>query len=154
MSVQGFRYHGYRPKKNAFVEYFFPTKELVMHPRCFSLPINKTNPGVINLELKENAPSKCLICQRKKISKKIKGWAYVSTCGEYCYHVKCMKDPVHKILESFDQQSDGTNTSGLQLELAYKVVEVVIKDVTLVLLPIIQAIFGDPFSAMVTFALH
>jgi hypothetical protein len=129
---------------------FVPTKELVLHPRCFSLPINKTIQGVINLELMEKAPSKCLICQRKKISKKIKGWAYVSTCGEYCYHVKCMKDPVHK---KFDQQSDGTDTSSLRLEVTHKVVEVV-KDVTLVLLLIIQAIFGDPFSAMVTFALH
>jgi hypothetical protein len=45
------------------------------------------------------------------------------------------------------------NTSSLRLEVTHKVVEVG-KDVTLVLLLIIQAIFGDPFSAMVTFALH
>ncbi|KAB1217861.1 hypothetical protein CJ030_MR3G014729 [Morella rubra] len=41
---------------------------------------------------KGTAPSKCLKCQRKKASDNIVGWAYVSTCGNYCYHVKCVKE--------------------------------------------------------------
>ncbi|KAE7996771.1 hypothetical protein FH972_001462 [Carpinus fangiana] len=154
MNVQGFRYHEYsRPKKNAFVGLFVPTKELVLHPCCFRLPSNKTTPeGVtnINLELKEKAPSNCLICQRKKISKKIQGWAYVSTCGEYCYHVKCVKESVDK---KFDQQSDGTDASSLRLEVTHMVVEVGV-DILVVLALIIQAIFGDPLSAIVSLVMY
>jgi hypothetical protein len=97
--------HYCRPKKNAFVEFFFRPKNLSCTHVVSGSQLTRLLRGVINLELKEKAPSKCLICQRKKISKKIKGWAYVSTCGEYCYHVKCVKDPVDK---KFDQQSDGT----------------------------------------------
>jgi hypothetical protein len=154
--VQGFRYHYSSPKKNAFLGFFLPSKQLVLHPCCFRLPINRTNQGlnasnegVVNLELKEKAVSNCLICQRKKISKKIEGWAYVSTCGEYCYHVKCVKDLVDKKLE---QQSDGTNTSTLQLEVKQKALKVG-KDIEVVLKLIIEAIFGDPLSAIVTFVL-
>jgi hypothetical protein len=159
MSVQGFRYHYCPRKKNAFVEFFFPTKELVLHPCCFRLPSNRTTQGlstneeaITNLVLQEKAPSKCLICQRKKISRKIKGWAYVSTCLEYCYHVKCVKELLDK---KFDQQSGGTNTttSILRLEVTQKAVNVV-KDITEVLILIIQAIYGDPISAMITLVMY
>lgn len=110
--VQGFRYQS--PSKNVFgLGPFLPSKALVLHPCCFKLQDKRINNEGVNLQLKEKAPSKCLICQRKKISKKIEGWTYVSTCGEYCYRVKCVKDLVDKKLE---QQSDGTNTSTLQLE--------------------------------------
>ena len=161
MSVQGFRYHYSPPKKNGFAELLVPTKELVLHPCCFRLPRNRTtqglstNKGVItNLELKEKAPSECLICQKKKISNRIKGWAYVSTCGnEYCYHVKYVKELLDK---KFDQQSDhGTNTttSSLLLEVTQKAVKVG-KDITVVLILIIQALYGDPISAMVTLVMY
>jgi phage pi2 protein 07 len=114
-------WEGSPPRKNAFRELFLPSKQLVLHPCCFSLSSNRTNQGlngsnegVVKLELKKKAPSKkCLICPRKKISKNVKGWAYVSTCGEYCYHVKCVKDLVDKELEQ--QRSGGTNTKTLQL---------------------------------------
>jgi len=155
--VQGFRYHYSPPKKNAFVELFFPSKQLVLHPCCFKLPstrtnqgLNASNEGVVNLELKEKAASKCLICQKNKISNKIEGWAYVSTCGEYCYHVKCVKDLVDKKLE---QRSDGTNTSTLRLEVRQKALKVGKDIAEVVLMLIVQAIFGDPISAIVTLIL-
>jgi hypothetical protein len=157
--VQGFRNHYSPPKKNAFLELFLPSKQLVLHPCCFRLPSNRTNQGlnasneeVVNLELKEKAASKCLICQRNKISKKIEGWAYVSTCGKYCYHVRCVKDLVDKKLE---QQSDGTNTiSTLRLEVRQKALQVGIEVIEVVLKLIIEAIFGNPLSAIVTFVLN
>jgi len=157
--VQGFRYHYSPPKKNAFLELFLPSKQLNLHPCCFRLPSNRTNQGlnasnegVVNLELKETAASKCLICQRNKISKKIEGWVYVSTCGKYCYHVRCVKDLVDKKLE---QQSDGTNTiSTLRLEVRQKALQVGTEVIEVVLKLIIEAIFGDPLSAIVTFVLN
>jgi hypothetical protein len=114
--------------------------------------LNASNEGVVNLELKEKAASKCLICQRKKISKKIEGWAYVSTCGKYCYHVRCVKDLVDKKLE---QQSDGTNTiNTLRLEVRQKTLQVGTEVIEVVLKLIIEAIFGDPLSTIVTFVLN
>jgi hypothetical protein len=156
--VKGFRYHYSPPKKNAFLEFFLPCKQLVLHPCCFSLSSNRTNQGlnrsnerVVKLELKKKAPSKCLICQRKKISKKVKGWAYVSTCGKYCYHVRCVKDLVSKGLK---QQIRGTNTETLPLEVRQKALNVGQKIVEAVLMLIIQAIFGDPISTIVTLVLN
>jgi hypothetical protein len=154
--VQGFRYHYSPPKKNAFLELFIPSK-LVLHP-CFKLPSNRTNQGlnasnegVVNLELKGKAASKCLICQRNKISKKIEGWAYVSACGEYCYHVKCVKDLVDRKLE---EQNDGTNASTFRLEVRQKALKVGKDIAEMVLMLIIEAIFGYPISMIVTLVLN
>ncbi|KAJ6717888.1 CYSTEINE/HISTIDINE-RICH C1 DOMAIN FAMILY PROTEIN [Salix purpurea] len=46
------------------------------------------------LHLKEKPPSKCLNCRSSITSNGIKGWSYVSSCGQYCYHVACVKDMV------------------------------------------------------------
>ncbi|KAG2730286.1 hypothetical protein I3760_01G285500 [Carya illinoinensis] len=77
--VRGFRYRSTRKKAH------------VLHTCCLKHPANITDGGV-NLNLAEKTPSKCLICHKKKVSKEIEGWAYVSTCGKYCYHVACVKD--------------------------------------------------------------
>jgi hypothetical protein len=148
--VQGFMWKGSPPNRNAFLRlgrHLLPSKALVMHPRCFNLPINRTNQGLnaseegLNLELKEKAPSKCLICDRKKISKKISGWAYVSTTGgEYCYHVKCVKDLVDK---KFEQQSN------LQLKVMQKAFKVSKEMTRMVLTLILSAIFREGVSDVV-----
>jgi hypothetical protein len=61
-----------------------------------------------------------------------------------------VKDLVDKKLE---KQSDGTNTSTLRLEVRQKALQVG-KDIEVVLKLIIEAIFGDPLSTIVTFVLN
>jgi len=63
-----------------------------------------------------------------------------------------VKDLVDKKLE---QQSDGTNTiSTLRLEVRQKALQVGIEVIEVVLKLIIEAIFGNPLSAIVTFVLN
>ncbi|XP_028791372.1 uncharacterized protein LOC114747633 [Neltuma alba] len=51
--------------------------------------------GRVTLILKDKMPSKCVKCKRKdlKVQSKgpFRGWSYVSSCGNYCYHVYCVK---------------------------------------------------------------
>lgn len=148
--VQGFRYQ-LSPRKIEFgLGLLLRSKALVLHPCCFKLPSNRTDEGV-NLELKEKAPSKCQICQSEKISKKIQGWAYVSTNGEYCYHVKCVKELVDN--KNFHQQSDGTNTTTLQLEIKQKAFKVSKQMMKQILMLIISAILGDAVSLIIDLVL-
>ena len=137
----------------------------VLHPCCFKLPHNKTteNHGVINLLEKLPFMSKsCLKCGKKNISNEIKGWAYVSACGKYRYHVACVKDMVVENWNNvrFLQQSEGRNKS---------TVEFIVQQITAVLTGkkvrkyswtiiksivelIISAIFGDSTSIILTLA--
>lgn len=73
--------------------FMYKSKKAYLHPCCLKLPntLNGSDGGGLTLNLKEKATSKCLICQNKEISKgKLKGWAYVSTCGKHVYHVGCV----------------------------------------------------------------
>ncbi|KAG5237587.1 protein binding protein [Salix suchowensis] len=61
------------------------------HPSCLKLKRTLTAEDGTRLHLKEKPPSKCLNCGSSKTSNGIKGWSYVSSCGQYCYHVACVK---------------------------------------------------------------
>ncbi|XP_076940106.1 uncharacterized protein LOC143609159 [Bidens hawaiensis] len=67
-----------------------------LHPFC--LPGEKTLDVVngLTLHLQKAATSNCLHCGNKDIWSKIRGWAYVSSCGTYNYHVSCVKEIINK----------------------------------------------------------
>ncbi|GKC18338.1 hypothetical protein Tco_1020488 [Tanacetum coccineum] len=44
----------------------------------------------LTLNLKKEATAKCLHCEHKG-----RGWAYVSSCDDYCYHVICVMDIIN-----------------------------------------------------------
>lgn len=129
-------------------------KAHVLHPCCLKLPHNRANDQGVNVNLRKKLPwmSKCLICQSRKISNEIKGWAYVSSCGKFRYHVACLKD---MIFENWNnnvlllQPTDGRNTSTFSLLLqrsgltgknAHKYSLEIMKVIVEV---IIAALFGD-----------
>ncbi|XP_028763042.1 uncharacterized protein LOC114721383 [Neltuma alba] len=82
--VKGFVYHDqYRHK-------------LDLHPCCMNLKSTMSDPSKsLTLILNDKMPSKCVKCKEKnlKIQSKrpFRGWSYVSSCGNYCYHVYCVK---------------------------------------------------------------
>ncbi|XVF23884.1 hypothetical protein REPUB_Repub13aG0078000 [Reevesia pubescens] len=108
--------------------FMYKSKKAYLHPCCLKLPNTLNGDGGLSLILKDKASSKCLICQQKEISKgKIKGWAYVSSCGKHCYHVGCVnnmnfenwKKGYFKQLQSsernslgFIEQENGESSSG------------------------------------------
>ncbi|KAG8480289.1 hypothetical protein CXB51_024819 [Gossypium anomalum] len=62
------------------------------------------------------ALAECLICQNKEISKgKLKGWAYISSCGKHCYHVGCVNNMNFENWKTgyFNQSQSGGVTNGL-----------------------------------------
>ena len=126
----------------------------VLHPCCLKLPHNRANDQGVNVNLRKKLPwmSKCLICQSRKISNEIKGWAYVTSCGKFRYHVACLKD---MIFENWNnnvrllQPTDGRNTSTFSLLLqrsgltgknAHKYTLEIMKVIVEVIL---AALFGD-----------
>jgi hypothetical protein len=46
----------------------------------------------VTLHLREKVSTERLKCGRKEISKVLSGRSYESNCGQYCYHVACVKD--------------------------------------------------------------
>jgi hypothetical protein len=98
-------------------------KAFRIHPCCLKLERETTDHGHgVTLKLREKIswPSKaCLKCQSREISKEIKGWAYVSTCGNCCYHVACVKALTLEKwrASSFHQQTDGKIAVNLELGL-------------------------------------
>nr|XP_043614859.1 uncharacterized protein LOC122586903 [Erigeron canadensis] len=68
-----------------------------MHPSCLlSYEPTLVAAHGLTLQLKSRATAKCLCCLKKKVSSKVDGWAYVSTCGSYCYHVSCVMNIIHE----------------------------------------------------------
>lgn len=65
-----------------------------LHPCCLKLQRKIIAGDGLVLRLSDKVPSKCLKCNSREISRGIKGWSYVSSCGEFCYHVACVKDLV------------------------------------------------------------
>ncbi|CAK7325683.1 unnamed protein product [Dovyalis caffra] len=64
------------------------------HPGCLKLQRTLTAEDGTRLHLTEKLPSKCLNCGSRETSNRIQGWSYVSSCGQYCYHVACVKDMI------------------------------------------------------------
>ncbi|KAK9282652.1 hypothetical protein L1049_010871 [Liquidambar formosana] len=138
-----------------------------LHPCCVKLQHTIKGDG-IELKLSKKVSSKCLKCQSKEVSKGIKGWSYVSTCGQYCYHVACVKDMVLENWKNgnFVQQSDAIELSSLEMQSMVPSQELVMQCgesssrrkgsrywsvAKLVLQLIISAIFGDPTYGVVAF---
>ncbi|XVE52679.1 hypothetical protein DITRI_Ditri02bG0142200 [Diplodiscus trichospermus] len=99
--------------------FMYKSKKECVHPCCLKLPSTLNGDGKLTLNLKEKASSKCLICQHKEISKgKLKGWAYVSTCGKHCYHVGCANHMNYENWKMgyFNQHSGDRNSLGFITE--------------------------------------
>ena len=137
---------------------------LVLHPRCLKLPHSKTTSDHrVKVTLRKQVDvlltrSKCQICNRRKLSEKIKGWAYVSDCGKHRYHVACVKDMIFNNLNNVQvlEPTEGSNTSTLSLQVQQSVFNgkkfrkyggSIIK---LIVEVIISAIFGDALSIILT----
>ncbi|XP_022747994.1 uncharacterized protein LOC111297603 [Durio zibethinus] len=91
--------------------FMYKSKKAYLHPCCLKLPNTLNGEGGLILNLKDKASSKCLICRHKKISGKVKGWAYVSTCGKHCYHVGCVNHMNFENWGCFNSQQNGGNIS-------------------------------------------
>ncbi|KAL0003099.1 hypothetical protein SO802_016880 [Lithocarpus litseifolius] len=95
---------------------------LVLHPCCLKLPHSKTiSDHGVNVTLREQVSlmrSKCQICNRRKLSDNIKGWAYVPDCGKHRHHVACVKDMIFNNFNNVQvlEPTEGSNTSTLSLQ--------------------------------------
>ncbi|KAH1045627.1 hypothetical protein J1N35_036411 [Gossypium stocksii] len=65
-----------------------------LHPHCASLPLTISLPDSKKvIKLCEKIKSRCLKCQRKeRATGKVQGFSYVSSDGNLCYHVACLKE--------------------------------------------------------------
>ncbi|MCL7025692.1 hypothetical protein MKW94_006160, partial [Papaver nudicaule] len=77
-----------------------------LHPCCSKLPIQIESEGV-KLNLQEKLTVECSWCGKRRLSHKVTGWSYVSTCNEFHFHVNCVKEMLMKIWERghFNTQS-------------------------------------------------
>ncbi|KAB1217865.1 hypothetical protein CJ030_MR3G014725 [Morella rubra] len=133
-------------------------RHCVLHPSCLKLPHTVTI-NEVSLILQKKAPSKCLKCQRKKVSDNIEGWAYVSTCGNYCYHVKCVKELVLEKWREFYfrvPSNDQRNQDTLHLVVEHGSLtgrrparRIDLSRIKAVLRLIVSAIFGKVVSAVI-----
>ncbi|KAK6933181.1 DC1 [Dillenia turbinata] len=135
-----------------------------LHPSCLNLETKLRSEGV-TLCLVEKAPSRCLKCDRKEISERVKGWAYVSSCGRYCYHVACVKKMILDKWEEgyFVGQGDLFDPSSLAIQGIVTNQDIVLpggsssssskvkkyaKMALIVLKLIISSIFGNPIDGI------
>ncbi|KAJ6983150.1 hypothetical protein NC653_026078 [Populus alba x Populus x berolinensis] len=131
------------------------------HPSCLKLQRTLTADDGTRLHLREKLPSKCLNCGSRETSNGIEGWSYVSSCGQYRYHVACVKDMILKKWKKGYFLQDGKvnetdNSLALQsaipsreLELpsrksSSKAKKTWIRKATKAIMIIISALFGDP----------
>jgi hypothetical protein len=133
-----------------------------LHPCCMKLQRTLIGDGV-KLHLSDKVSTRCLKCGSKEISKGFRGWSYESSCGQYCYHVACVKDLVlenwrrgyfddgHNTMalqimvpnEDIVQQTGGSSSSRMKASKYWRMAKVAL---TL----IISAVFGDPTTAVAT----
>lgn len=141
------------------------------HPSCLKLQRTLTADDGTRLHLREKLPSKCLNCGSRKTSNGIKGWSYVSSCGQYRYHVACVKDMILKKRLKVYFLEDGKvnetdNSLALQsaipsreLELpsrksSSKAKKTWIRKAKKAIMLIISALFGDPTTLIVVAFQH
>ncbi|KAK1413463.1 hypothetical protein QVD17_35236 [Tagetes erecta] len=67
-----------------------------VHPCCL-VRYEKTLDAIrgLTLHLRKVAASKCLHCRTIDLRSKVRGWAYVSPCGTYSYHVACVMEMIN-----------------------------------------------------------
>ncbi|KAK7273021.1 hypothetical protein RIF29_14067 [Crotalaria pallida] len=136
-----------------------------LHPCCLLLKDSISDDGErVTLKLCQKVPSKCLKCKSKNVVDGVKGWSYVSSEGNACYHVSCFKK---LILENwkrgyFSQQSNSIQMSEMESQLALPSMGLVqggrsmrsrriwkyTKIAVVVFKLIFSAIFGNPVSAI------
>ncbi|XP_028765429.1 uncharacterized protein LOC114723403 [Neltuma alba] len=94
--IRGFLYHDMRRNVHD------------LHPRCLNLKRTISDPDSgMKLKLKDKVPSNsvCDKCKRKDLNVATKGpfrgWCYASSCGNYCYHVFCLKKKL--ILDNWER---------------------------------------------------
>ncbi|KAD3067737.1 hypothetical protein E3N88_35617 [Mikania micrantha] len=67
-----------------------------LHPFCLASEQTIEAAHGLTLHLEKVAPTNCLHCGTKDLWSKVRGWAYVSSCGSYSYHVSCVKEIINK----------------------------------------------------------
>ncbi|KAK4743098.1 hypothetical protein SAY87_001099 [Trapa incisa] len=129
-SVLGFRYKAWRWNAygwpNPFLRLLQHLTQKALHPSCASLPPTLTAMGdnSTRLELRlDKLKSKrqrpwCDICSNEGYSRGVKGWAYVSSCGRFIFHVACVKqrmeeDWENRSLKKWQQKKKMVLTTGL-----------------------------------------
>lgn len=125
-----------------------------LHPCCLKLKHLIEGDEGVRLSLSDEVNSRCLYCNSKEIARGVKGWSYVSSCGNYCYHVACVKEIAYENWKKgkFSGISGEMNSlwlpnqgmvprrNGSWSGIAYwKMAKTILK-------LIISAIFGDPLS--------
>ncbi|KAK6117090.1 hypothetical protein DH2020_049135 [Rehmannia glutinosa] len=78
--------------------YHCETDNLDLHPCCRNLDRKLLIDDTV-FDLRPKVSSRCKSCKRRKISdgdRDVPGWAYVSTCDKYNFHVFCMLEMVHE----------------------------------------------------------
>jgi hypothetical protein len=131
-----------------------------LHPCCMNLQRTLIGDGV-TLHLRDNVATKCLKCGCKEASINFKGWSYESSCGQYSYHVACVKD---LILENWRRSYFDGNNTALQITVPNQDivqqtggsssrmnVRKYLKMAKVALKLIISAIIGDPTTLIATF---
>ncbi|GKB98729.1 hypothetical protein Tco_0984866 [Tanacetum coccineum] len=129
-----------------------------LHPSCLGHEKTLEAAHGLTLNLANSATTKCLHCGTKNLWSKVRGWAYVSSCESYCYHVSCVReiinknwkygfftgksDPFQTIKEQFPEDMDKMH----QLVVAKRKEKPTRKQATLILSVIFNVITGNPFG--------
>ncbi|KAF8402905.1 hypothetical protein HHK36_010997 [Tetracentron sinense] len=138
-----------------------------LHPSCANLPLSLEANGV-KLDLKKTISSNCGRCRSRALWKKVTGWSYVSTCGQYQFHVSCVKDMIaenwkngyyflHQRGTGFDMSSVAPESTVPSLQVAHRNagsssgggIMKYSKIAMLVLKVVISVILGDPTTVAV-----
>ncbi|WOK96952.1 hypothetical protein Cni_G05660 [Canna indica] len=73
-----------------------------LHPCCAKLERQVKEDDVV-FDLREREIAKCYSCGKRKLNKEAKSWTYVSKCGEYHFHVSCMKKGAVEAVEAMEE---------------------------------------------------
>ncbi|XVF23881.1 hypothetical protein REPUB_Repub13aG0077700 [Reevesia pubescens] len=138
-----------------------------LHPCCANLPpVFSLSNSNMKIYLSKEIKSKCLKCQsRKRSSGKVQGLSYVSSDGNFGYHVACLKEAClenwKKGYFQLDVIADDENKSLALQNLAPNEVALRrgrqsskamkgFKWVIIFLKLVVSAIFGEPFTLIST----
>ncbi|KAJ0807748.1 hypothetical protein HanOQP8_Chr00c001g0683911 [Helianthus annuus] len=133
-------------------------KKRNLHPSCLDYEETLEVANGLILSFKKAATTKCAHCGTKDLWSKVRGWAYVSSCGGYCYHVTCVReiinrnwrygfftgklDPFLSIKQQFPEDMDTMN----QLIVARTRERPTKKNAKLVLSILFSMLTGNPFG--------
>ncbi|KAI3761195.1 hypothetical protein L1987_51606 [Smallanthus sonchifolius] len=71
-----------------------------IHPFCLSYAPTLVALDGLTMNLMKVASTECLCCAKKDVCSEVRGWAYVSSCGDHCYHVVCVMKLVYENWEA------------------------------------------------------